>query len=115
MGSDSALRAEGRFSVTVARRLRISQRISAPSEGGLECALMSASGRGCRHGGATPASRVLPLRLALLQKGVDAFALILAVEQIDEALALQGQGGAARGALTRLMDQTLAESHGARA
>ena len=50
-------------------------------------------------------SSVLPHRLALLEECFDAFALVGAVEQVHESLALQRQRGGARRALTRLMDR----------
>src|ERR1035437_2376818 len=53
-------------------------------------------------------SSVLPDRLALLQKSVDSLALILAIEQVDESLAFQGQCRAPRYPLARLVDQAFA-------
>jgi len=46
-------------------------------------------------------SGVLPVGFSLLEKSVDAFALILAIEQIDESLSFQAQSRASRRALAR--------------
>ncbi len=57
---------------------------------------------------------ILPPGFSLLEESIDAFALILAVEQIDEPLALQAQRRGARRALARQMHQTLRIGDGAR-
>src|SRR5690606_41217613 len=57
---------------------------------------------------------VLPLRLALLQEGIDAFALVFGVEQRHEQLALQRQVVDHWPHLTGV-DQPLAVSHADRA
>src|SRR5208282_4624477 len=59
-------------------------------------------------------SSILPDGFAFREKGLHALLLVLAVEQIDESFAFQRQCSAARSTEPRLMDQILAERHGAR-
>src|SRR5271167_5054751 len=77
----------------------------------LSCECRSPKSLACRRG----CSGVLPIGFPLREKSIDAFALILAVEQIDEPLPLQAQSRAARRSLAREMHQTLGIGDRARA
>ena len=60
-------------------------------------------------------SGILPDRLALLQECIYPFALIFAVEQIDEPFSLERKSRAARRTFAGFVNQTLARCNSARA